>query len=138
MAAPAGDLAAKISVSLPSPGKEAQQYPQQQQQQQLHKGTTGLLRDFTTPVIVPVCGERTFNPHHDQLSTKLVARWLPAVSLNTFGKIGVVILECVFLGFAIYGCTKVYMVGVGAAVWVPVCSGSSSSSSIGHGRSQGP
>lgn len=37
-----------------------------------------------------------------------IARWLPRVSLTLWGKILVVVLECVFLGFAIYGCTKVY------------------------------
>jgi hypothetical protein len=33
-------------------------------------------RDFTTPTIT-CWGSRVFNPHDDQLSTKLVARWLP-------------------------------------------------------------
>jgi hypothetical protein len=36
-----------------------------------------------------------------------IARWLPRVSLTLWGKILAIVLECVFLGFAIYGCTKV-------------------------------
>ncbi|GIL93418.1 hypothetical protein Vretimale_6063 [Volvox reticuliferus] len=80
--------------------------PSEQQQQQKEAVPP---RDFTTPVIVPCFGGRIFDPHADQLSTKIVARWLPALSLNNYGKIVVVLLECVMLGFAIYGCTKVYM-----------------------------
>ncbi|KAG2500557.1 hypothetical protein HYH03_001328 [Edaphochlamys debaryana] len=73
--------------------------------------SAGVLgRDFTTPTILGcLCLGKTFNPHADQLSTKLVARWLPAVSLRTWGKVLALVLEAVFLEFAINGCTKVYM-----------------------------
>ena len=50
-----------------------------------------------------------FNPHDDQFSTKLIARWLPSVTLTWWGKVLVVVLELTMVGFAIYGCTQVYM-----------------------------
>ncbi|GLI67802.1 hypothetical protein VaNZ11_012090 [Volvox africanus] len=93
------DVAVKVMIRPPSASD------QQQQQQE----AVAPPRDFSTPVIVPCCGRRVFDPHEDQLSTRIVARWLPALSLNRYGKIMVVVLECVMLGFAIYGCTKVYM-----------------------------
>ncbi|GIL56519.1 hypothetical protein Vafri_11858 [Volvox africanus] len=95
----APDVAVKVMIRPQSPSAQ----PQQEQEAVVPP------RDFSTPAIVPCCGRRVFNPHDDQLSTRMVARWLPALSLNTYGKIIVVLLECVMLGFAIYGCTKVYM-----------------------------
>jgi hypothetical protein len=92
----AAEVAVKVMVRPPSPEK-----------QQIW-ASPAPPRDFTTPTI-SCWGRRVFNPHDDQFSTKLVARWLPAVSLNKYGKFLVIVLECIMLGFAIYGCTKVYM-----------------------------
>ncbi|KAG2500556.1 hypothetical protein HYH03_001327 [Edaphochlamys debaryana] len=101
-----GDLAVKVVVRPASP--EGRAALEKQLSSQKSAGVLG--RDFTTPTIFGcLCLGKTFNPHADQLSTRLVARWLPAVSLRTWGKVLVLILEAVFLGFAIYGCTKVYM-----------------------------
>ncbi|KXZ49350.1 hypothetical protein GPECTOR_22g944 [Gonium pectorale] len=97
-----GELGVKVTVRPASPGEgegKGAVYASQ---------PSAPVRDFTTRTIT-CCGRREFNPHDDQLSTKLIARWLPAASLHKYGKIVVVLLECVMLGFAIYGCTKVYM-----------------------------
>ncbi|GLC70304.1 hypothetical protein PLESTF_000957100 [Pleodorina starrii] len=112
-------VAVKVMVRPPSPPARQQQWVQEPPPSPSAAAAaaagapSALPRDFTTPTIVPCCwGQgrgRVFDPHEDQLSTKLVARWLPAVSLNKYGKIVVVVLECIMLGFAIYGCTQVYM-----------------------------
>ncbi|PNH10676.1 Protein patched 2 [Tetrabaena socialis] len=93
------DVAVKVAVRPPSP--DAKLAPPVAK-------PSGLARDFTSSTIT-CCEPRVFDPHTDQFTTRLVARWLPRVSLSTWGKIAVVALECVMLGFAIYGCTKTYM-----------------------------
>ncbi|KAG2425628.1 hypothetical protein HYH02_015000 [Chlamydomonas schloesseri] len=97
-----GDLNVKVSVRPPSPDSMKQQAFVNEA-----PAPASSPRDFSTPTIT-CWGKRVFNPHDDQLSTKIIARWLPRVSLALWGKVLVIVLECVFLGFAIYGCTKVY------------------------------
>eukprot|EP00198_Chlamydomonas_reinhardtii_P012461 XP_001701798.1 sterol sensing 5-transmembrane protein [Chlamydomonas reinhardtii] len=99
-----GDLNVNVKVSVRPPSPDGMK--QQAFVSEAPAPASGP-RDFTTSTIT-CWGKRVFNPHDDQLSTKMIARWLPRVSLTLWGKILVVVLECVFLGFAIYGCTKVY------------------------------
>jgi len=56
-----------------------------------------------------MCGEGDYDPKARSFSTKLAGTYIPAVTLHPIGRYCVILAECILLGFAIYGCTKVSM-----------------------------
>eukprot|EP00210_Caulerpa_lentillifera_P002799 g2674.t1 len=54
-------------------------------------------------------GTGNYDPTAPSWATKLIGEYLPAITLHPIGKIVVLVIECVVLGFAIKGCTKVTM-----------------------------
>lgn len=56
-----------------------------------------------------MCGEGNYDPSVPSFSTKLAGTFIPSFTLHPIGRFVVLFAECVLLGFAIYGCTRVTM-----------------------------
>eukprot|EP00210_Caulerpa_lentillifera_P000460 g443.t1 len=54
-------------------------------------------------------GKGNYNPNAPSFATKIAGMYLPSITLHPVGKIVVLVIECVVLGFAIKGCTEVKM-----------------------------
>lgn len=56
-----------------------------------------------------MCGEGQYDPTTISFSTRLAGTYIPSITLHPIGRFAVLAIECIVLGFAIYGCTKVKM-----------------------------
>ena len=91
------------------PSQEMKQLPPANGESSQNEQTAMAKYTKNPRVWKKICGAGDFDPEASSFATKLAGTYIPSVTLHPIGRVGVIIAECILLGFAIYGCTKVKM-----------------------------